>query len=241
MINEWIKKCLTNLRFQARATISCYPWLYFPIQRLRPRRRDLVVARDTEIVIEGYPRSANTFAAVALLLAQEQPVKIARHLHAPAQVIRAVQWGIPTLVLIRQPEDAVLSLLIREPAMSAKQALRDYVRFYQRILPYRSGFLIATFEEVTQDFGAVIDRLNEKFDTKFSRFHHTEDNVAKVLRLIEEMDKADTGRGYVTETTVARPSELRKKLKMQRRRELEAPALDALLQLAKVIYHEIIR
>lgn len=81
MMNEWIKKCLTNLRFQARVTISHYPWLYFPIQRLRPQRRDLVVARDTEIVIEGYPRSANTFAVAAFLLAQGRPVKIAHHLH----------------------------------------------------------------------------------------------------------------------------------------------------------------
>lgn len=55
----------------------------------------------------------------------------------------------------------------------------------------------------------MIDRLNQKFGSRFSRFQHSEDNVAKVLRLVEEMDKADTGRSYVTETTVARPSAIR--------------------------------
>jgi len=128
-MNEWIKKCLTNLRFQARATISRYPWLYFPIQRLRPRRRDLVVARDTEIVIEGYPRSANTYAVCAFLFAQQHPVRIARHLHVPAQVIQAVRWGIPTLILIRKPQDAIASLLVREPMLFAKRAINDYICF----------------------------------------------------------------------------------------------------------------
>lgn len=121
---------LRKWRFSARSFVGQYPFPYLMLQRLRPRRRHLVVARDTEIVIEGYPRSANTFAVAAFMLAQERPVKMAHHLHAPAQVIRAVKWGIPTLLLIRQPEDAVLSLLIREPGISAERALRDYIRFY---------------------------------------------------------------------------------------------------------------
>jgi hypothetical protein len=47
---------------------------------------------------------------------------IAHHLHAPAQVIRAARWWILTPVLMRRPRDAVLSLVIRDPA-SVDQAL----------------------------------------------------------------------------------------------------------------------
>jgi hypothetical protein len=47
---------------------------------------------------------------------------IAHHLHAPAQVIRAARWRILTLVLMRRPRDAVLSLVIRDP-VSVDQAL----------------------------------------------------------------------------------------------------------------------
>jgi hypothetical protein len=41
---------------------------------------------------------------------------IAPHLHAPAQVIRVARRRILTLVLMRRPRDAVLSLVIRDPA-----------------------------------------------------------------------------------------------------------------------------
>jgi hypothetical protein len=58
------------------------------------------VSRTTQLVIEGYPRLGNTFAVVAFLQAQKEDVRIAHHLHAPAQVIRAARWRIPTIVLI---------------------------------------------------------------------------------------------------------------------------------------------
>jgi len=86
---------LTGLRFALRSVLGRSPAVYFGIQRLRPSRRHLLVKKDTEIVIEGYPRSANTFAVAAFLLAQGRAVKIAHHLHVPAQVIQAVRWGIP--------------------------------------------------------------------------------------------------------------------------------------------------
>lgn len=198
------------------------------------------MSRDTEIVIEGYPRSANTFAVAAFLLAQERPVKVAHHLHVPAQVIRAVQWGIPTIVLIRKPEDAVLSLLVREPRLSAHQSLVDYVRFYRRIKPYCSYFVLATFEEVTTNFGLVIEKVNKKFGTNFKMFAHTDENVTKAMKIVEEMDKADQRKATVTETTVARPSEIRTRLKERRRRDLEDPHLERLLREAKAVYQEII-
>lgn len=233
---SWSKKIITELRFTLRAAVACHPPLYFPLQRLRPRRRHLLVTRDTEIVIEGYPRSANTFAVAAFLLAQGRPVKIAHHLHVPAQVIRAVQWGIPTIVLIRTPEKAVLSLLVREPKMSAGRALRDYIAFYRTIAPYRERFVVAPFEEVISDFGRVIDRVNERFHTSFRSFEHTDENVQKVFKLVEEMDKADQQKTTVTETTVARPSTIREAFKAKRKKDLEKPEVKFLLEEANHVY-----
>ena len=233
---------MKRMRWAIRSVVGQYPWLYFPLLHLvRSPRRHLHVRRDTEIVIEGYPRSANTFAVAAFQFAQGRPVKIARHLHAPAQVIQAVRWRIPTIVLIRNPEDAVLSLLVRDPGISARQALVDYIRFYRKIQPYYPHFVLATFEEVTGDFGAVIERVNEKFGANFRRFVHTDENVEKVMRMVEEMDKADQRKANVTETTVARPSEIRNRLKERRRKELENPHIAKLLKEAKEVYMEMIR
>lgn len=231
---------LIALKVQARAIIRRFPQLHLDLQYLNPRHRPLVVRRDTDIVIEGYPRSANTFALSAFLVAQERQLKIAHHLHMPAQISRAVKWGIPALVLIRQPKDAVLSFLVRDPSITAKRALQDYIRFYRWIASHHAGFLLATFEDVTQDFGEVIERINQKFGTKFVRFNNDAENVAKAMRLVEEMDKADTGKNIVTETSVARPSVLRDQQKMQARKELENPTVKALLQTARIMYDEMI-
>lgn len=228
---------LKPLRLALRARLGCSP-LYLTWQRLRPRRRALVVTRDTDIVIEGYPRSANTFAVAAFLLAQPRPVKVAHHLHVPIQVIRAVQWGIPALVLLRKPDDAVLSWLVREPGLNVARALKDYVAFYTTLRPYRHGFVLATFEDVTRHFPQVIEWVNRRFGTHFHSLELTPENLTRIFALVEAWDKADTGRDWVTETTVARPSAARAALKAARRQELLHPRWQALREAAWATYEE---
>jgi hypothetical protein len=153
-----------------------HPTVYFSLYRLLRTHKDLVraVTPDKQVVIEGFPRSGNSFARRAFVMAQGEGFdarRIAHHLHVPAQVVRAAQWRIPTLVLIRKPKDAVLSFAVWDP-ISVDQALRYYVSFYETAEKYRDAYVLGLFEEVTEDFGQVIKRLNDKFGTKFSVFRH---------------------------------------------------------------------
>ncbi len=67
--------------------------------------------------------------------------------------------GVPALVLIREPEGAILSpSSFREPDVALRDALVAYARFYACLLPYRRSFVVADFGEVTRDLGAVIRR-----------------------------------------------------------------------------------
>jgi hypothetical protein len=218
MIHSVLNK-LIQLRFALRSWLSSKPALYFTLQQMRPKRRHLVVTRKTEIVIEGYPRSGNTFAVAAFLLAQGRPVKIAHHLHVPAQVILAAKWGIPTIVLIRNPEEAILSRLIRNPHISIDFAIEEYLLFYRSLKGLKDQFVLATFDEVTKDFGSVIKRVNEHFGCSFAIFEHTPNYVEEVFKLVEEMDKKDN-KGVLNERTVARPSPVREKLTAEFKKEL---------------------
>ena len=74
-----------------------------------------VIGPQTELVIDGYTRSASTFAVYAFQLCQDEPVRLAHHRHAPAQLIAAARRSIPALLLIREPQGAILSQLIQEP------------------------------------------------------------------------------------------------------------------------------
>ena len=50
--------------------------------------------------------------------------------------------------------------------------------------------VVADFEEITTDFGVVIDRLNAKFSTAFDRFEHDPEHVATVFEIIEDRPTA---------------------------------------------------
>jgi len=135
-------------------------------------------------VIDGYTRSASTFAVYALQLAQDRPVRLAHHLHAPAQIIAATRACVPTLVLIREPRGAVMSEVVREPGVTLSDALAAYARFYSSLLPYRDRVVVGEFDAVTRDFGAVVRRLNARFGTSFREFVPTKVAVRECMEII---------------------------------------------------------
>lgn len=120
----------------------------------------------TELFIEGSLRAGNTFTVIAFQQAQREPASVAHHVHAAGAVIAAVQMRTPTLVLIRPPEQSVLSYVVRRPELTIDQALRGYARFYRPLLPYRDEFVVGRFGDVTSDLGRVIRRVNDRFGTK---------------------------------------------------------------------------
>ena len=61
-----------NLRFAFRNLLGRYPALFFYIYGIRPRNRRQLVREKTQLVIEGFLRSANTFAVEAFKFAQER-------------------------------------------------------------------------------------------------------------------------------------------------------------------------
>src|SRR5204862_776059 len=130
-------RLVARLRLSISLLLGDYPRLYYPVMRHRRRYKDLLISDDTELVIEGYPRSGNTFAVAALQFAQTRVLRIARHTHSPAQVMEAVRRRLPTLVLVRAPRDAAVSLVIREPAVTLERALKRYERYHRRLHGYR--------------------------------------------------------------------------------------------------------
>ncbi len=212
------------------------PVLFYALMGLRHGPHSSFVGEHTELVIEGFPRSGNTFAVAAFELAQRRSVGVAHHTHAPAQVITAVRRGLPTLILIREPRDAVLSLLIRRPALTPLQAFRSWVDFYIRVEPLAERFVVGTFEEATSAFGSVTDRVNIRFNTAFRHFESTEANLRACRELIERMDRQDRERGKLNEFTVARPSAEREALKEVLRAGLLERVSSDVVQEADAIY-----
>jgi hypothetical protein len=152
--------------YEAGTLIGRFPKVAMPIARRRGQGSPLNEA--TEIVIEGFPRSANTLMVATFARSQPAAVRIAHHVHAPAHVLEAIRRGLPTLVLIREPEQAVVELVAVKPQLTILGALRGWLRFYVPLVPRRSRFVIATAAEVHEDPAAAILRVNERFGTSFA-------------------------------------------------------------------------
>jgi hypothetical protein len=160
---------LGRARHLTRTWLSEKPALYLPLARRRyPGPSPEVVGADTELVIDGYTRAASTQVVYAFQLAQPRPVRLAHHLHAPAQVVDAVRRGLPVLVLVREPDDTALSQAAREPHVTVRDALLAHARYHERLLPYRKSVVVADFDEVTRDVRPGVRRLNERFGTAFA-------------------------------------------------------------------------
>ena len=199
--------------------------IFLPTVRFRPDLREpedpcLWVSRTTEIVIEGYPRSGNTFAVVAFRLAQDRKIEIAHHLHAAAQIKRAARLDVPAIVLIREPSEAILSVMVRDPHASIRWALRSYIRFYSAVVPYLEKTVVAPFTTATSDLGSIIRTVNRRYGTAFAEFMPTEDALNSVRQTVEWMGQLDSMRtGWDYRLGVALPSEQRRRAKEARRTE----------------------
>ena len=215
------------------------PTLLFVL--LRKDLSRLLVTRKSDLVIEGYPRSGNTFVEVAFAQAQEpaHPV-IATHLHLPAHISRAVRLKKPCLVIIREPLEAIASLLTYYNGnYPAKQAIMEYIDFYTIAHSHHKDIELITFEEAHKNVGNVMHKLNEHFKCNFNLFNHTDENVQKCFAIIEQRATKKYGTSSNTTLRAARPTKERTLLKNCMRKELLKAKHARLIKQASSIYEEL--
>jgi hypothetical protein len=225
-----------RIKYSVMMRLAPYPSLAVPLARLRGEG-ELVDSR-TDLVVESYPRCASSFAIASFRLAQEpRSVRVAHHTHASGHVIAGIRLGIPALVLIREPEDAVVSSRIRHPARTYADLLRGFCAFYEPLVPHRGDLVVGTFDEVIGgELGAITRRLNARFGTTYAEFEPTEENVARVMREIDQDWRTRRGEGERLERVIPRPSPVREDLKREMQERYAAEAPQRLRQRAEELY-----
>ena len=239
-----MKHQIRRARYDVRTYLGRYPIFFLPLLRTMRGKRDSVIRHwlqprifneTTELVVEGYPRSGNTFAVAALHVATSGDLpSLAHHIHLPAQILGAVHTKTPALSLIRQPLDAMASTLIYDPRLGPWQVLRAYVHFYEPLMKHRDQFVTAKFETVISDYGVVIDALNDHYGLSIPAFEHTDDDVKRCFELIDEKTSFYTGK--VAQNQVARPSTDRKQKNEDAKELLQQPQYAHMMRRANVAY-----
>jgi hypothetical protein len=115
------------------------------------------VRNDSQFLLDGYPRSANTLACFRIQT-MNPGLQFAHHTHKPSQLKKAVRLGIPVIVLVRRPLDAVRSVLRVDPrAYEVNECLKDYVQFY------KASLLLPSNQVRFVKFETVVDPSSEAF------------------------------------------------------------------------------
>jgi hypothetical protein len=214
---------LRRLRQIARRRLKRYagtrPGLYFPLMRWWGQSAHLLVTPQSDICIEGCPRSANSFAVSAFQSAQPEEVAVAHHTHAAANLLRACALRVPAVLLIRAPRSTVISRRAltlenhartdREPSHAPHllvEHLRDWLAFYRATRACMGRCVVAPFPQVVEDLGRVIWQVNRRFGRSFEVFEHTDANVQRIRE----------GGGYH-----ALPNEQRRAIKEEVRSDFE--------------------
>lgn len=162
------------------------PLLWRNIQLVRYRNSRLIgqiVSPSHHLVLEGFPRSGNSYSIRAFLHANgaRRAWSIAHHFHKLPQVLLGRKWGRPMIVLMRNPDDAVLSLAAHT-AMKAVSSLEDtafqvrgfrilfehWHHYYKTVHNLRDSVVLSDFETTTQRFDLVLQAANTRFNQDFA-------------------------------------------------------------------------
>ncbi len=176
-----------NIRYFGRNILGSSPRL-FGVLHFVPEFKRLTTTRDSDLVVEGFPRCANSFA-VKLFLSWNPGLKVAHHLHVPMQILKGFEYGVPCIVLIREPLEAISSLLIIDLSLSCDLAIRSYIMFYKPLLSFSDNIIISDFPTTTSAFDKVIKNANRKFNRSFHSERITEQMTDAVFSELDAHHK----------------------------------------------------
>lgn len=208
---------------------------------IRARRvlRASRITRGTILVIDGFPRSANSYARVAFEAANPHLARgVSSHLHSTWAIRRAVRRGLPVMLLVRNPLDATASLVQLAPGLRIETALRLYVNFYRQLLPICKHVELVRFSDATVDFPSVVVRCNERFGTRFNPARPAAVSEEEIFTRIDQR-VSDPSQLHRFESVVSRPS--RRRMDAETVFESASQRARDLLVAAERCYSEVLR
>ncbi len=125
-----------------------------------------MVTKDTDICLEGFPRSGNTFLFHSFKF-YNPDTKIAHHVHAEIQFIRAIKFGVPCVIVIREPLETLASLMVVDGILNLNLAFQYYISYYQRLIRYCDQVVIIDNDDIENGVIGKLERINKANNKTF--------------------------------------------------------------------------
>lgn len=198
---------------------------------------DAVCLPHHDLLLDGYPRSANSYIFNFLDQFHED-VRCVHHSHASATLKMARRFGVPSFVLLRDPLDAVTSNVIRSGGNLAYHEAH-YAQYYGYVREHQDEFTVVPFEAAITDPAGVLERIEHALG--LSPADPSPDEIEAANRRIEDHLEhlADAKYGDEAEDKKAVPDEDRDREKARVRAELaDREEMDELRELYRAILDE---
>jgi hypothetical protein len=200
-----------------------------PIIRRMRQRYPAFYSSGTEICIEGYPRSGNSFFT-HVFQRWNPGVEVAHHSHLAASPKLASSDGIPVVILIRHPLEAVSSVVAWDGQLNPGLGLWAYQMYYNALWHHRDKLVVIPFEQAVTDPGVCIERVNERYGMEY---RYCDLNSQELDTISSEMAAGDDNHGR-SGSNATLPNAEKAAMKLRYRELLQAsPYLDAAVAVYK--------
>lgn len=208
------------------------------IYALAKRRSDLFPFVGTDILVDGFPRSANTFMLHALKWSNPE-YRYASHMHSSGPLKYAAKKNIPILTLIREPRAAVVSLVVRDN-LDLERCLHWYYDYYNCVRDYRNALVLADFTSVTTNLSRVYSEISSSFDLTLNPPPCKAGDFKEVERMVVYSERRFAG-GVVDPLKVSLPTREKLDAAPRYQRVIDTSSrLTSLLLRCERVYHELV-
>lgn len=146
-------------------------WTYNLYARIRTGKRLRLSDEDTDLAIEGFPRSGNTFSRY-LFEAAFPNANLASHVHAIAALKAAMRYKKPIILLLRDPMECIASWASKNYAQHqekiesfVKQSVSDYLGINSFAMSSSEAIHVVGFDDLIarpEEFIMLCARLMNK-------------------------------------------------------------------------------
>ena len=127
----------------------------------------------TQLIVDGPPRCANHFI-LEHLNQQFTQIEVAHHYHAVGLAKLGSKYSLPTIILIRNPKDQLLSGSLYSKEITMKILLLELHNYYKELLKIKN-IVISDFERSTKDPFSIVKEVFHQYreklpETKIKQF-----------------------------------------------------------------------
>lgn len=188
-------------------------YLWFKLVRQRKGINVDFFQKDTDVYIDGFPRSGNTFI-IHMVKCLIPELKLVHHLHAVAPVKIAFLLDLPVFILLRNPMDCLSSQYLKHFSMRGMNVdsnnidvklldfyIYDYLNYYDFVYKNIDKISLIHFDELVNSTDLVLNHIQDQMGLK------------KIYTAEDFLEAKKSYRGATNTMGSSRPNEKKEKYK----------------------------